>query len=162
MSVGGRTHTRPVSGVMPLLDVLFILLFTLLAVSEAKQAKREKQEEVRIELPGVEAGESAEAPETEILVLEVDASGTVTLADSGERVVDRHQLDVALAKVLGDRVPEELAVEIQADRSAPHGVAVELLQYLRLRGIAQVQMLATGYAEGEAGAFGGGPSGGGK
>lgn len=160
MKVGGRTHTRPVSGVMPLLDVLFILLFTLLALSEARQAEREEQEEVRIELPGVEPGESADAPESEILVLEVDAGGNVTLAESGETVVDRHQLDVALAKVLGDGVPEELAVEIQADRNAPHGVAVELLQYLRLRGIARVQMLATGYANGEAGAFGGGPDGG--
>ena len=162
MKVGGRSLARPVSGVMPLLDVLFILLFTLLAVSEAKQARREEQEEVRIELPGVEAGESAEAPETEILVLEVDAAGIDALAGSGERVVDRQQLDAALAEVLGERVPEELAVEIQADRSAPHGVAVELLQYLRLRGIAQVQMLATGYADGEVGAFGGSPSGGGR
>jgi biopolymer transport protein ExbD len=150
---------RAVSGIMPLLDVLFILLFSLLAMSDAKKAESEEQEEVRIELPGVEAGESAEEPLGETLVLEVDASGLVTLAESGASIADRRQLDTALSTLLGDRLPEEVSVEIHADLNAPHGVAVELLQFLRLRGIARVQMLATGYAEGEAGVFGGGASG---
>ena len=87
------------------------------------------------------------------------AENKIETATMKERL-DNIYTSLVAAEQTGTR--EELAVEIQADRSAPHGVAVELLQYLRLRGIAQVQMLATGYGDGEVGAFGVSPSGGGR
>ena len=87
MKVKGRTHTRAVSGIMPLLDVLFILLFSLLALSDAKQVETEAQEEVRIELPGdtVAFGTAVDIDADGRIVVEA-ADGTTTSYDVGDVV----------------------------------------------------------------------------
>ena len=92
------------------------------------------------------AGAPAETPRR--IVLQVDGDSRLQLVgpEGGPAapIGSRGELDQALGGVLADAVPEEIVVEIRADRDARHGVAVELLQYLRLRGFVQIQLLATG------------------
>lgn len=135
-----------------MIDVLFILLFALLAMSEARSSTEE--ELIHIRLPNVEPGEGNSSVDDLRLVIEIDASSLVSLRATGAAVNSAADLEVALANELGDALPEDIVVEIQADRDARHGVAVELLQHLRNRGFVNVQLIAVGY-EGDDGLFGG-------
>jgi biopolymer transport protein ExbD len=126
----------------PLLDVLFILLFALLALSDTRSS--EQPAHVLVRLPEVEPSTEAADPLGRRLVLVIDADSRIRLIETGEILDSRAELDSALSLVLGDAMPEEVAVEIQGDRDARHGVAVELLQHLRLRGFSLVSLVAQG------------------
>ncbi|MEE8104638.1 MAG: biopolymer transporter ExbD [Planctomycetota bacterium] len=136
-----RSHGM--KGVAPFLDLLFLLLFGLLALSDSKKAT--DSETVRIALPKVEPGAgSPDAAETKKIVLVVDADSRVYLQGREGPVNDPAALDAALSVVVGDAVPEEIAVEIRGDADARNGVMVALLQHLRRRGFAAVSLLALG------------------
>jgi len=132
-------------GILPFLDMLFILLFSLLALSETK--KSSSQEPVRIRLPHVEPGELDEPAENKTtIVIEIDSASTIRLQDA---VVDSPAaLDRRLDAFLAGRAPEECRVEIHGDKDASHGVSVALLQHLRKRGFGGVALLATGDGNG--------------
>ena len=134
-------------GLTPLLDTLFILLFAMLVTSEAKTDDRpqETEQEVRVTLPAVESGASDESSSSVTVAFEIDASSTIRLTDLDRAVDSRSELDRWMSELIGDSLPEDVTVELRADRDAKHGVAAELLQYLRLRGFANVQLLATGF-----------------
>ena len=116
--------------------------------------RAEREELVRIRLPEVELGEEPAAPKASI-ALEVGADSSVRFAGSVTTIDSWEQLDAGLAAGLGESLPEEVTIELRADREARYGVAVELLQHLRLLGFANVQLLATGEAAPQ-GTFGGG------
>lgn len=134
-------------GLTPMLDVLFILLFALLALSDVRTSDR--SELLRIELPRVEPGADIPLDEMPRLVIEIDASSKVRLPESGVRVDSVEHLEAALSGALGEAPPDEIVVEIQADLDARHGVAVELLQFLRNRGFLRVELVALGHANDE-------------
>jgi len=157
-------------GLTPLLDTVFLLIFALLALSR----DGEVTELVRVELPMVDP-ERDTAPGTQArIVLVIDAASVVRLPvaaaeggaaraagpvgepATGRMIATREALDAALAAELDGLLPEEVVVEIQADANARHGVAVELLQHLRLAGFCEVELLAIGTPEGSGGfgAFG--------
>ena len=140
-----RAGSIAAKGLTPLLDTLFLLLLTLLVTSEARTATSE--ELVRIVLPQVEPSPGGAAEPTRQLVLEVDAGSRVRLEGSEDVLATRAELDRSLAAALGESLPEEVGIEIRGDRSARHGVVVELLQQLRLRGFASVSLIARGVAE---------------
>jgi len=126
----------------PLVDTLFLLLFALLTVTDARRAHA--SEEVHVELPQIEpADESAPAPGTRI-VLEVTSDSKVLLQEGGAVLSTADELDRQLASTLGDLLPEDVVIEIHADRRAPYGVALDLLQHLRLRGFFDIQLVAAG------------------
>ena len=130
-------------GLTPLLDTLFILLFALLALSDTRQVT--EAQEVRIQLPEVEASESSPPTAAQRVSILVDAESAVRLSlASGEPelIEDLEQLDAVLTSRLGDTPPGEVTVDIVGDAGARHGVVVELLQHLRLRGFSHVQLLA--------------------
>ena len=140
-------------GLMPMLDALFILLFALLALSDSRQI--ESSEEVRIQLPSVEPGDDSDPAPFELFSILVDAESVVRLegaldsaspdvAGTTAPIASFDELDAALAERLGAALPEDVAIDIVADENARHGVMVELLQHLRLRGFVRVQLLATG------------------
>ena len=134
-------------GVMPFIDLLFILLFSLLAMSETR--KSSSQEPVRIQLPEVEPGGSdAAADATSTVVLEIDAESRIRVQGIDEPVDSPEQLDKLLDAQLAGRLPEDCEVEIRGDTKADHGVSVALLQHLRNRGFAGVALLATGDTSG--------------
>lgn len=140
------------AGLTPLVDTLFILLFSLLALSDSR--KTHTTEQVRIQLPEVEPAEDGAGPNGARIVLEIGADSKIRVGESALVVESREELDRVLDAYLGDRLPEEFVVDIQADRDARHGVAVELLQHVRLRGFVNVDLIAVGNEE--LGTFGGG------
>ncbi len=144
-SIGG-------GGLVPLLDTLFILIFALLALSDVRRNEREQL--VRIRLPEVEAGDEPDAPGASIAI-EIGPDSSVRFSGSAATIESWEELDEGLARALGESLPEGVTVELRADREARYGVAVELLQHLRLRGFADVQLIATGAPVPE-GTFGGG------
>ena len=140
------------AGLTPLVDTLFLLLFSLLILSDTRRSHA--TELIRIALPEVEPGDEDPAADGARIVLEIAADSTVRFLEPDVLVRSRDELDRALAALLSDLLPEEVTVEIRADRDARHGVAVELLQHLRLRGFLTVQLVAVG-REGSWGPFGG-------
>ncbi len=152
---GGRRGSIALGGLTPLLDTLFLLLFALLALSESRAGA--PSEEVVVELPQVEAdASSAPAAPRVSDALEIDTEGRVQHLPERALLRDREALEAALSAALGDGLPEEVAVELRADRLAPHGVAVEVLQVLRLAGFVDVRLLAEA-APAAGQPFGGGP-----
>ncbi len=135
----------------PLLDTLFILLFALLAVSETRSSTQ--PDLIYVRLPSVEASPQVGPSPGGRLVLVIDAGSRVHLAETGEVLANGFELDRALAAVLGDALPEDIAIEIQGDRDARHGVVVALLQHLRLRGFYEISLVAIG-GESDRDAFG--------
>lgn len=147
-----RGAAGTLGGLMPLVDVLFLMLFALLVLSDTRSSNR--AELVRVDLPAVEPAGAREPGTSERVALEIDADSVVRLASTGEAVGDRAALDRVLGEAVGDAVPEEVAVEVRADADARHGVAVDLLQHLRLRGFVHVELVALGRRDLE-GPFGG-------
>ncbi|MHC4953268.1 MAG: ExbD/TolR family protein [Planctomycetota bacterium] len=130
-------------GVMPFIDLLFILLFSLLAMSETR--KSASQEPVRIHLPEVEPGGNDDAADARAtVVLEIDNDSTIRVQGIDEIVDSPEELDALIDRQLEGRHPEECEVEIRGDTKADHGVSVAVLQHLRNRGFAGVALLATG------------------
>ena len=148
----GKSWGSVQKGLVPFLDTLFLLLFALLALSDSRTAHR--SELVRVDLPEVEPAQ-ATGPDLGLhIVLEIDAQSRVRVSE-GPDLASREDLDRLLAQRLGDALPEEVVISIHADRDARHGVAVELLQHLLLRGFVHVQMVAQGRIPDPGGAFGG-------
>lgn len=145
-------------GLTPLLDTLFILIFALLALSDTRSAVR--AEPVRIQLPAVEPGGDERSRLARSVEFEITADSTLRVAGREAALRSWADVDAALADALADSasvgraavVPELVRVEIRADRDSRHGVAVELLQHLRLRGFVNVELIAIGDAAG--GTFG--------
>jgi biopolymer transport protein ExbD len=135
-------HSPSLKGITPLLDVLFILLFALLALSETKTAN--PAELLRVQLPQVapEANQPVVDPQKLVLVLNADSQ--ITIGDVDGVVTTLEEFDAVLASVIGDTLPEDIAIEIQGDRMARHGTTVGLLQHLRLRGFQKVMFLVAG------------------
>ncbi len=138
-------------GLVPFLDTLFNLLFALLAINAAHAAA--SSEFLRLRLPLVEPGHEERVPAPGGLVIAVEADGTIRPAGTELVLRSREELDRTLRVFVGDAIPEELPVEIQADTLCPHGVVVELLQHLRGLGFSDVRLAAIA-REGRAGLFG--------
>jgi len=140
MSPKTRTTSPGAASLTPLLDTLFILLFSLLALSDSRSV--ESSEVVRVELPGVEPNEQSSARQGLRLSIEIDADSAVRWKGDDRVITTWDQLDTVLAAKLEGRDPAETTVELEADRDARHGVAVSLLQHLRVNGFTNVELIA--------------------
>ena len=139
----GPTRFHPqMKGIVPFLDLLFVLLFSLLAMSDTKRSA--ENEAVRIQLPAVEPAGNGADPLRPTVVIEIDAGSNVRFAGRPEPIDSPRDLDEMLAQKLGNKLPEQFEVEIHGDARARHGVAVALLQHLRKKGFATVVLLAVG------------------
>ncbi len=130
------------SGLTPLLDTLFVLLFALLAASEVR--REDSTTELHLELPRVASDEPSSQAEKLRVVLVVDQESIIRLEGEPEALIDGADLDAALAEQTQSSAPNEVTVEIRADREARYGVGVELLQHLRLAGFEDVLLTASG------------------
>ncbi|GEK49131.1 ExbD/TolR family protein [Bisbaumannia pacifica] len=112
----------------PMLDVVFIMLiFFIVTTSFIKESG------VEIERPE----SSAATPQAEAQVMvAITAEGAVWV--DGDPV-DRHRVGDSVANL----VSGEGAVVIQADREAPTGVLIEVMDRIREAGVAQVAVAAT-------------------
>ncbi len=132
------------AGLTSLIDVVFLLLFTLLTLSDAHRDRA--VELVRLELAEVEPAPGSASSDAIRIVLEVTADSEVSLQGGSGELATPADLDRALARALGEAIPEDVVVEIHCDRDAPYGIALDLLQHLALRGFYDIQLIAIGTA----------------
>ena len=137
-----RHRISPMAGLTPLLDVIFLLLFALMITSETKSDN--KSELVPIELPEVQPSGDPKTSQKDPVRIVLDSESRVRLEPNQTTLNSLDEVDTALGTALGDALPEEVDVQIHADRNARHGVAIELLQHLRVRGFIRVQLVALG------------------
>jgi len=134
------------AGLTPLIDTLFLLLFALLALSDTR--KSQSTELVHVQLSQIESGKDESRAASNPLQIAVGADARVWLKGTTDDLRSSAELDRALGSALGDRLPEGVPVEIHADKDAPSGVTLGVLQHLRLRGFVDVQMIGVGSQSG--------------
>lgn len=125
-----------------MLDTLFLLLFALLVTTEP--LREDSLQSVRIRLPSVEGSAALESPQAPRWVIVIDADSRVRLDGDDAILASPADLDRALDARLAGELPEAYAVEIRGDCDARNGVAVQLLQHLRLRGFRAIDLIAVG------------------
>lgn len=128
----GRQKLRP--DLTSLIDVLFILIIFFTVSSTWKE-----QPALELDLP---SASSAQAEPVDDVVVTIRADGTTYV---GEQEVGRKELKREMRALLGDAV-EVPAVVISADRAAPHGAVVAVLDVAKELGAHRV-LLATEPAE---------------
>ncbi|MFZ9920465.1 MAG: ExbD/TolR family protein, partial [Terrimicrobiaceae bacterium] len=112
-----------------LIDILAILLIFFIVTTTF----RKKQPQVQINLPESKAAETAPAATTEPVVLRVKNSDQISLDD---KPVALDQLAAAI-QAAREAQPKR-GIALQADREAPFGVVVKVLDALKQAGIQDV------------------------
>ena len=115
--------------VVSLIDILAILLIFFIVTTTF----RKKQPQVQINLPESKAAETAPAATTEPVVLRVKNSDQISLDD---KPVALDQLAAAI-QAAREAQPKR-GIAMQADREAPFGVVVKVLDALKQAGIQDV------------------------
>jgi biopolymer transport protein ExbD len=130
-----RSRKRVGINITPLIDILFLLIIFFVVTSTFLE-----QSGMRLELPSAETAEPTEVQE---LVLNMDEAGLMRL----------DQLDVTI-ETLSAALREKLAagsgrvLVIRADRDAPHGTVVEVMDIAKRSGV-QDLVIATDAAPGD-------------
>ena len=115
--------------VVSLIDILAILLIFFIVTTTF----RKKQPQVQINLPESKAAETAPAATTEPVVLRVKNSDQISLDDKPVA------LDQLAAAIQASREAQpKRGIAMQADREAPFGVVVKVLDALKQAGIQDV------------------------
>ena len=117
-----RSRKRLTINITSMIDVLFLLIIFFVVTSSFLE-----QPGMKLELP---AAESAEPTEAQELVLNMDAAGRIRL---GDVALDMGGLRAALV----DRLREhgERVLVIRADRAAPHGTVVRVMDIAKRAGV---------------------------
>lgn len=128
-----RFHTRkrrsPVIIIVSLIDILAILLIFFIVTTTF----RKEQPRLQINLPESKQAEKAPAESNEPLVLRVKNGDEITL---GPDPVTLDGLPAALATARSSQPNRPIA--LQADREAPFGVVVRVLDALKEAGLKNV------------------------
>jgi len=115
--------------VVSLIDILAILLIFFIVTTTF----RKKQPQVQINLPESKEAETSPAPSTEPVVLRVKSSDQISL---DEKPVPLDQLAAAIQSAR--EAHPKRGIALQADREAPFGVVVKVLDALKQAGIQDV------------------------
>jgi biopolymer transport protein ExbD len=115
--------------VVSLIDILAILLIFFIVTTTF----RKKQPQVQINLPESKEAETSPAPSTEPVVLRVKNSDQISLDD---KPVALDQLAAAIQSAR--EAHPQRGIALQADREAPFGVVVKVLDALKQAGIQDV------------------------
>jgi biopolymer transport protein ExbD len=115
--------------VVSLIDILAILLIFFIVTTTF----RKKQPQVQINLPESKAAETAPAATTEPVVLRVKTADQISLDD---KPVALDQLAAAIQAAR--KAQPKRGIALQADREAPFGVVVKVLDALKQAGIQDV------------------------
>ena len=124
-----RKRRPPTINIISLIDILVILLIFFIATSTFKK----KQPQLHINLPDAKAAKTAAATKTEPIVLRVKDADQITL---DEKPVKLDALGAAL-KAARQQFPGR-PIALQADRQAPFGVVVRVLDALQQAGIKDI------------------------
>jgi biopolymer transport protein ExbD len=115
--------------VVSLIDILAILLIFFIVSTTF----RKKQPQVQINLPDSKEAETSPAPSTEPVVQRVKNSDQISLDD---KPVALDQLAAAIQSAR--EAQPQRGIALQADREAPFGVVVKVLDALKQAGIQDV------------------------
>jgi biopolymer transport protein ExbD len=115
--------------VVSLIDILAILLIFFIVTTTF----RKKQPQVQINLPESKEAETSPAASTEPVVLRVKNSDQISLDD---KPVALDQLATAIQSAR--EAQPQRGIALQADREAPFGVVVKVLDALKQAGIQDV------------------------
>lgn len=128
-----KFHTKkkktPSIIIVSLIDILAILLIFFIVTTTFKK----NQPQLQINLPESKAAETAPAEKKEPLVLSVKGADAITLDDKPVTLAD---LSPAL-RAARDQFPDR-PIALQADREAPFGVVVRVLDALKEAGIKNI------------------------
>ena len=124
-----RKRRSPVINVVSLIDILAILLIFFIVTTNF----RKPQPRLQINLPDSKAAETAPAENTQPLVLRVKNADQITLDDK-PATLDSLGETLRTAR---DAQPNR-PVALQADRDAPFGVVVKVLDALKTAGLKDI------------------------
>jgi biopolymer transport protein ExbD len=124
-----RKRRAPSVIIVSLIDILAILLIFFIVTTTF----RINQPQLQINLPESKSAEQAPAENNQPLVLRVKSAEEITL---DEKPVTLESLAASL-KTLRDQAPQR-PIAMQADREAPFGVVVKVLDALREAGVKNI------------------------
>lgn len=124
-----RKRRAPTINIVSLLDIVVILLIFFIATTTFKKA----QPQLEINLPESKTAEAAAAAKTQPLVLAVKSGDAITLDD---KPVTLDALEAALRSAIAAEPARPVAM--QADREAPFGIVVKVLDALKAAGVKDV------------------------
>jgi biopolymer transport protein ExbD len=124
-----RKRRSPSVIIVSLIDILAILLIFFIVTTTF----RTNQPQLQINLPESKSAERAPAENNQPLVLRVKSAEQITL---DEKPVTLENLATSL-KALRDQAPQR-PIAMQADREAPFGVVVKVLDALREAGVKNI------------------------
>jgi biopolymer transport protein ExbD len=124
-----RKRRAPSVIIVSLIDILAILLIFFIVTTTF----RTNQPQLQINLPESKSAEQAPAENNQPLVLRVKSAEEITL---DEKPVTLESLAASL-KTLRDQAPQR-PIAMQADREAPFGVVVKVLDALREAGVKNI------------------------
>jgi biopolymer transport protein ExbD len=124
-----RKRRSPSINVVSLIDILAILLIFFIVTTDF----RKPQPQLQINLPDAKAAEAAASSQKEPAVLRVKSEKEITL---DEKSVTIENLTAALQKIRETQPTRGIAM--QADREAPFGTVVKILDSLKAAGLRDV------------------------
>lgn len=124
-----RKRRSPMINIVSLLDIVVILLIFFIATTTFKKA----QPQLEINLPESKTAAATAAPKDQPIVLAVKSGDAITLDD---KPVTLDALEAALLAAIKAEPARPIAM--QADREAPFGVVVKVLDALKGAGVKDV------------------------
>jgi biopolymer transport protein ExbD len=115
--------------IIPLIDILVILLIFFIATTTF----RKRKPQLEINLPDSKTAQAAAATKDEPLVLRVKDATAITL---DEKPITLPTLAAALKSARAEAPARPIA--LQADRAAPFGVVVQVLDALKQAGVENI------------------------
>jgi biopolymer transport protein ExbD len=133
-----RKRRSPTINIVSLIDILVILLIFFIATSTFKKT----QPQLEINLPESKTATAAAAAKTEPIVLRVKAADQITLDDKPVTLAN-----LATALSAARKQDSQRAIAMQADKQAPFGVVVQVLDALKQAGVKNIPAFTQPEAE---------------
>ena len=124
-----RKRRSPAINIISLIDILVVLIIFFIATSSFKK----KHPQLEINLPESKSANVAAATKTEPLVLRVKSADQLTLDEKPGALADLGRTLQAARQQAPDR-----PIAMQADRLAPFGVVVQVLDALKQAGVKNI------------------------
>ncbi len=124
-----RKRRSPAINIVSLIDILAILLIFFIVTTNF----RKSQARLQINLPDSKAAETAAAEQKEPIVLRVKNAAEISVDDNPATLENLHTMLAEARQKFPGR-----SVALQADREAPFGVVVKVLDSLKAAGLKDV------------------------
>ena len=124
-----KKRRTPAINIVSMIDILAILLIFFIVTTTF----RKNQSQLKINLPDAKSAETTAAESKQPIVLRVKSADQITLDDTN---IPLEKLESALLEAR--RKNSTRSIALQADREAPFGIVVKVLDALKAAGIKDV------------------------